>query len=246
MKKLLVAASVVALSAGSALAADLAARLYSKAPAVPVSPAYDWSGFYIGANLGGAWTDGRVTDAAMNGVPVATGTLRNSGVIGGGQIGYNYMATPNFLLGFEADIDGTSLKGSATSIDGSNRHTSRLNVFGTARGRAGFVQDNWLFYATGGFAWSEGSITRTQIVAVPRANPPIPAPAGTAETVTNTRGGWTAGGGIEWGFAPHWTVRAEYLYLNFGNTTAQFPLSNRQETSSLNMNVARLGVNYKF
>jgi outer membrane immunogenic protein len=246
MKKLVVAATVVALSGGWALAADVGSRpAFSKAPAT-VSPAYDWSGFYIGANVGGAWTNGRVTDTALNGAFVATGNSRNSGVIGGGQIGYNFMATPNVLLGLEADADGTSLRGSVTSIDGSNQHSSRLNAFGTARGRAGFVQDNWLFYATGGFAWSEGSITRTQIVAVPGANPPIPAAAGTVETAMTTRTGWTAGGGIERVFAAHWSVRVEYLYLNFSNATSVFPLANRQETSSLTMNVARVGVNYKF
>jgi outer membrane immunogenic protein len=250
MKKLVVAASVLAsllaLSAGSACAADLAAHPYAKAPAAPLSPAYDWSGFYIGVNLGGAWTHSSSINTALDRTFVSTGSGNNSGVIGGGQIGYNFMIAPGFLLGLEADADGTSLHESVTSPDGSNQRSSKLNAFGTVRGRAGFALDNWLFYGTGGFAWSQGSVTRTQIVAVPAATPPIPALAGTAETSSKTRDGWTAGGGIEWGFARNWTARAEYLYLNLGNTTSTFPLSNRQQTTSLNMNVARLAVNYRF
>ena len=62
----------------------------------------------------------------------------------------------------------------------------------------------------------------------------------------NTRTGWTVGAGIEWGISPNWTARVEYLYLDFGTTTSVFPLSNRQQTTSASMNIARFGVNYKF
>jgi outer membrane immunogenic protein len=88
-------------------------------------------------------------------------------------------------------------------------------------------------------------VTRTQIATV-AALPPIPALAGTVETASNTRTGWSAGAGVEWGIAQNWTVRVEYLYLDLGNATSVFPISNRLQTSSLNMNVARVGVNYKF
>ena len=168
-----------------------------------------------------------------------------SAVIGGGQIGYNFMAAPHLLLGVEADIQGSSAKNTATSPDGSNSYASKLDDFGTARGRVGFAQDNWLFYGTGGFAWSHGSVTRTQIVAVASV-PPIPAAAGTVETVNNTRTGWAAGAGIEWGISQNWTARVEYLHLDFGTANSVFPLSNRQQTISSSMNIARIGVNYKF
>jgi outer membrane immunogenic protein len=232
--------------AAPAFAADLPARAYSKAPAMasPVS-VYDWSGFYVGANVGGTWDNGTATNVALNGTFVSSGSAHNSGVIGGGQIGYNYMVSPGFLLGIEADVDGTSLKGSVLSLDGSNQHSSKLDAFGTVRGRAGFAENNWLFYGTGGFAWSEGSVTRTQITTV-AALPPIPAVAGTVETASNTRTGWAAGAGVEWGITQNWTARVEYLYLDLGNATSVFPLSNRQQTSSLTMNVARVGVSYKF
>jgi outer membrane immunogenic protein len=144
------------------------------------------------------------------------------------------MVSPSFLLGIEADVDGTSLKGSVLSIDGSNHHSSKLDAFGTVRGRVGFAQNNWLFYGTGGRAWSEGSVTRTQIATV-AAVPPIPAPAGTVETTSNTRTGWAAGAGVEWGVTQNWTARVEHLYLDLCNATSVFPLSNRQQTSSVSV-----------
>ena len=91
----------------------------------------------------------------------------------------------------------------------------------TARGRAGFTVDNWLFYGTGGFAWSEGTESRTQVVSVASV-PPIPAPGGTVESVSNTRTGWTAGAGVEWGLTQNWTARVEYLYLDLGSATSVF------------------------
>ena len=227
-----------------ALAADLAPRAYSKAPPV-ATPVYDWSGFYVGANVGGAWDNGSSTNRALDGTFVSAGTASNSGVIGGGQIGYNFMIAPNFLLGLGADVDGTSLKGTSPAVDGTNIHATRLDEFGTVRGRAGFAADNWLFYGTGGYAWSDGSVTRTQVATVV-AVPPIPAPGGTVETSNNFRNGWTVGAGVEWGITQNWTARVEYLYLDLGNATSTFLLSNRQQTSSLTMNVARVGVNYKF
>ena len=131
------------------------------------------------------------------------------------------------------------------SVDGTNSRSSRLDAFGTVRGRAGFTLDNWLFYGTGGYAWSDGSVTRTQIATVVSV-PPIPAPGGTMETSDNFRSGWTAGAGVEWGITQNWTAKVEYLYVDLGNANSVFPLSNRQQNSSLTMNVARFGVNYKF
>lgn len=250
MKKLAFVSFLLVASSGSALAADLGARPYSKAPPM-ISPAYDWSGFYIGANVGGAWTRESSSTTALNGVVGGGGNRGSglggaSGVVGGGQIGYNFMVAPNFLLGIEADVDGTSLRGSALSPNGADSGSAKVDAFGTVRGRAGFTQNNWLFYGTGGFAWSTGSVTRTQLVAQRTAVPPIPAAAGTVETASNTRTGWTAGGGVEWGFMQNWTVKAEYLYLDLGKVTSVFPLANRMQTNTLTMNVARIGVNYKF
>jgi outer membrane immunogenic protein len=250
MRKLLAATIISGLAAVSVampvLAADLPAREYIKGPAImPPVPYYDWSGFYIGVNVGGSWGHSSSTNTALDGTFVSSGSRNDSAVIGGGQIGYNFVVAPHFLLGVEADLQGSSSSATVTSPDGSNSFASKLDDFGTVRGRAGFTADNWLFYGTGGFAWSQGSVTRTQITAVASV-PPIPAPAGTVETASNTRTGWVAGAGIEWGVAANWTARVEYLYLDLGSVTSVFPLSNRQQTTSANMSIARIGVNYKF
>lgn len=96
-----------------------------------------------------------------------------------------------------------------------------------------------------GCSTAPAAVTRSQLVTVASV-PPIPAPSGTVETVNNTRTGWAAGAGIEWGITQNWTARVEYLYLDFGTATSVFPLSNRQQTTSASMNIARFGVNYKF
>jgi outer membrane immunogenic protein len=247
MKKLALAISVLSVGVAPAIAADLPAREYNPPSAMvaPV-PVFNWSGFYVGGNVGGSWDSSASTNTALDGTFVSAGSSHNSGVIGGGQLGYNFMAAPNFLVGIEADAQGTSLKGTETSIDGTNSRSAKLDAFGTVRGRAGFTADNWLIYGTGGFAWSDGSVTRTQISTVAGATPPIPAPGGTVETANGTRTGWTAGAGVEWGISRNWTAKVEYLYVDFGNSTAVFPLSNRQQTGSLTMNVGRIGFNYKF
>jgi outer membrane immunogenic protein len=153
------------------------------------------------------------TNAALDGTFVASGSRTDSAVIGSGQAGYNFLVAPHIMLGVEADIDASSAKSTVTSPDGSNSFASKLDDFGTVRGRAGFAQDNWLFYGTGGFASSHGSVTHTQIAAVATV-PPIPAAAGALESAPNTRTGWAAGAGIEWGITQNWTARAEYLYLD--------------------------------
>ena len=187
MNKSIASAFIAALAAISlaapACAADLPAREYRPPPVVAPVPAYDWSGFYIGGNIGGAWDSSTSTNRALDGTFVSSGSGNNSGVIGGGQIGYTFMASPNFLLGREADVEGSSRTGSVASIDGSNIHNSKLDDFCTARGRAGFTVNNWLFYGTGGFAWSDGTESRSQLATVV-ATPPIPAVGGSVESVS--------------------------------------------------------------
>ena len=125
----------------SASAADM--PLKAPAPAY-VPPAYNWTGFYLGLNVGGGLTSGGGFGDA-------------SGIIGGGQIGYNWQSVGSpFVIGLEADIQGADLSNSATAlgvtVDG------RLNAFGTVRGRLGYAWDRFMIYATGGWA-----VTRTQL-----------------------------------------------------------------------------------
>src|SRR6516162_6583641 len=139
MKKLLLAGIAFAAVAGPAIAADLARPVHRR-PVVVAAPVYTWTGFYVGGNVGYGWGDAN-TDLTANGnvtssagcvttgcpplniqVPASfafatSNTARPNGVIGGGQIGYNYQFSPKWMLGFEADIQGSGERGSNTFFD---------------------------------------------------------------------------------------------------------------------------------
>jgi outer membrane immunogenic protein len=225
-----------------ARAADLPAPTPYKAPPVMAPVAYNWSGLYFGANGGGVWTrNSETTTDVATGAVITTGTTNTSGFLVGGQIGFNWMFGGNWVGGVEADGDWVSDKNSVLSLDGSNRHDGKLEALGTGRARFGYAANNWLFYATGGVAWSEGQVTRTQIFGAVNA-----ATAGTVETVNNTRVGWTAGGGVEVGITPNWTARAEYLFMGFDKLSYTFPLAGRTTSSTADVQVVRGALNYKF
>jgi len=214
-----VSAFVVAFS-GAAAATDLPMPYKAPRPVVAPAPAvYNWTGFYAGVNLGGGWAQGTNTGtltAATGGGPfVATSSssANLSGVIGGGQIGYNWQ-TGHLVFGLEADIDGSSESGSASASCGiagcTTMGTPKVDAFGTLRGRLGYAQDNWLFYVTGGFAWQHITNTITDTAA-----------GGTATlfSASTTQGGYVVGVGAETAFAPRWTAGIEYLYMDTGSFT---------------------------
>jgi outer membrane immunogenic protein len=234
MKRLLLAsAAAIALSA-PALAADLGARMPVKAPAYVA--AYNWTGFYLGVNLGGGWGTFDETVTSPFG-SVAT-SERMSGVIGGGQVGYNWQ-TGNLLFGLEADLQGSGEQGSITGTGGiiTVTTTDRLRWFGTGRGRVGYAADRWLFYVTGGGAWQNTSRDVTVTVAG------IGGGTATASD-SGTRFGWTLGGGVETALWANWTGGVEYLYIDTGNQT----ITNAVATTSLRErnNIVRAKLNYRF
>ena len=288
MKKLAIAAvKASALLTGivTASAADLA---YKAAP-VPMAPAvFSWTGFYIGANVGGAWTNANggsdfaplfppfiVLPPAVAIPTVIPGQLaslvgdgRRSGVIGGGQIGYNWQVN-QFVLGFEADAVGSGLKGSSATASRTvgapifavpvtqtvTLDSGRIDWMASFRGRAGFAVNQALFYVTGGAAVAEFGGSRTTLV----NGPGIDIPAGTF-TATNggssTRWGWTVGGGIEWAFNQNWSVAGEYRHTDFGNRAQTFDIPSGlaaapifftgTSSSRLTVDQATARLNYRF
>jgi len=225
MKELwLSAGSAVAFVAASSIASAADLSMPLKAPPPPPT-LYDWTGFYIGASIGGVWANGLLTND-LTGVSFSTGT-NQSGVAGGGTVGYNFQIAPNFVLGIEGTLDGTSL-GTTSSIG--------TNWVATIAGRAGVAANNWLFYAKGGGGWADNTGSIFSLT------------TGTTVTVTNTPGGWLVGGGIEYGFAPSWTVKLEYDYLGLThwNTATPFPLVGEVVTAERNFNMVMVEVNYRF
>ncbi|ARN81607.1 outer membrane protein [Methylocystis bryophila] len=258
-----VAGLALALVAGSAFAADLPSR---KAPIIELPPpVFTWTGLYGGINIGYGFGNGDQDPGALfyapythivyPGIPITTlpmGTAWSipnnlNGVLGGGQVGFNYQFNPWLVVGLEADIQATDIhsqgNGIGGAIDGLGPHTSyatqnkSVDWFGTVRGRVGVTfpsMPNLLVYGTGGLAY--GNVVHSVNVsdffsAVPSTSPITGAPPfslavmGAGTNYDQTKIGWTAGGGVEYfPFVAHpllktFSVKLEYLYTDLGSTT---------------------------
>jgi outer membrane immunogenic protein len=257
MKKIILATVLAGIGSTAALAADLGARTYTKAPAMMASVS-NWTGLYIGGNVGYGWGNGN-TDFSFLPTPAAFGTPntsldnRSHGVIGGAQIGYNWQMG-SLLTGLEADIQGSGIKSSVRSgpvfntfavafVPGSFLSSDqKLSWFGTVRGRLGIaVTPDILLYATGGLAYGQVDDSAQTFFT---ATAQFPA------TVSKIRAGWTAGAGAEWMFARQWSAKVEYLYLDLGNVSSLTNISSAgtQVNYSWKMqdHIVRAGVNYHF
>jgi outer membrane immunogenic protein len=235
---------------GAASAADL-----GRAPPPAAAPApYTWNGWYIGGNAGGGWTNhnNETFSASGFGVNVVSVSTNNNsvGFIGGGQLGYNWQWTPNWLIGFEGDFDGGHLDrggnatfggGPALVPPGSALAMSvTLNWLASARGRLGYTWDTFMLYGTGGGAWANVDFTGTATLG---------SFGTTFGSFSDTRSGWVAGGGGEWGFAPNWSLGVEYLHYQFDSRSATVSTVNGPVTFAFGeprIEVVRARLNYKF
>jgi high affinity Mn2+ porin len=233
----------ILLTAGGAAAADLP---YYKAPVAP--PAlYDWTGFYFGANIGYAFGNSNWT-ASSGGSVLDHGSLNlsqgydanNQGGswFNGLQVGYNRMLANRVVIGVEADVtassfanySGNRIGNTIPVLGGAETYSDNVFASGTVRGRIGYAPGNWLFYATGGFAWTSEQFTNSN----------------GGDSAFQQRVGWAAGVGVEGPLIPHWTVKAEYLFTGYGNKSIDFLSSGQQFTSNLSEQEVRVGVNYHF
>jgi outer membrane immunogenic protein len=171
-----------------------------------------WTGLYLGVNGGYAW---RQKDDQFS-YPINLDDPGNEGFagigaeggFGGGQIGYSVqgaLGTPWLVTGIEADFQGGDIKGSGIDALSENLQT-RLDWFGTVRGRLGYAASNTLFYFTGGYAYGRLKQHAENTDYTPTA----------VYESTVTAGGYVLGGGIEYKFNPSWSLKAEYQYMNFG------------------------------
>jgi outer membrane immunogenic protein len=191
--------------AGTASAADMAVKA---PPPAPLPVIYNWSGFYIGANGGGAWSD-KCWDLTTFRVPVASfreGCHNASGGVVGGQVGYRWQSA-SWVFGLEAQGDWADLKGSNVSLFTPIwTNNSKIEAFGLFTGQVGYAWNNVLWYVKGGAAVTDdkyrGTVTATGAV---------------FDSASETRWGGVVGTGLEWGFAPNWSVAVEYDHLFMGN-----------------------------
>jgi outer membrane immunogenic protein len=243
MKKALVAAiGLVALGTAPVLAADLPARTYGKAPSM-VAAVYDWSGFYLGLNGGGASSRDCLTITSVAGAavtPNSEGCHNATGGLAGGQIGYRWQSA-SWVFGVEAQGDWADLKGSSASLTALIPYTNqtKIDAIGLFTAQVGYTWSNVLWYVKGGAAVTNNSyssfFTATGVV---------------FNNVSETRWGGAVGTGIEFGFAPNWSVAAEYDHLFMGNPNVTFPASNIAVTRSDNIrqgvDMGTLRLNYRF
>ena len=221
MKRLLLAGAAFSV-ATAASAADMQARPYSKAPPAMVSPAYNWSGFYVGAMGGYGW-----------------GTDAGSGGFGGGTVGYNWQFPGSqFVFGVEVDAAGASIKDRFTEevdigVLTPLTQDSKINSFGSVTGRAGFAMDAVLLYAKGGFAWGNNKTT----MSLPEF--------GITSSDSHTHTGFTIGGGLEYLFTPNWSAKGEYMYTSLGSETYNL-LGDQLASGNIDFHTIKVGVNYHF
>ncbi|WP_167561346.1 outer membrane protein [Bradyrhizobium sp. AS23.2] len=253
--------------AGAASAADLPARTYTKAPP-PIAVAYDWTGFYIGGNVGGIWQDNSgATNFIQTDNVVLTNpqndSVSNGAVFGGVHAGYNWQVT-RWVFGVEADWDWTDAKNSfcrqtdtrsrpCTDLDrGFLTYSEKTEWLASVRGRLGFAWDRVMVYATGGAAWGD---VKTSINANCLNGGCGNANVRLNQTVnfSDTRTGWVAGAGIETMLTPSWLLRAEYLHYDLGSAdyAAVFPSNlvapqTATRSRSFQYDTLRAGLSYKF
>jgi outer membrane immunogenic protein len=275
-----------------ASAADIARPVYKAPPPVPVAT---WTGFYIGGNLGYGWGTHEMSQSIAAGpgalvVPAGTTLYGGAqafdvdprGIIGGGQIGYNWQFHPSWVFGVETDFQASDMKRSTGCIQTCNVGTTiapgflpaffpvtfsdntaehKLNWFGTVRGRLGYTNGPSLFYVTGGLAYGEvernasvaGTTTAFGLFNLNTFNGTLNA--------KSTKTGWTLGGGMETVLAGAWTIKAEYLFMDFGSVTDSFNTIYRSSlipgqagqvagvrtiSGDLNEHILRVGLNYRF
>jgi outer membrane immunogenic protein len=207
MKKLLLASVALAALNVAASAADLP----RKAPPAPVmaAPVYDWNGFYIGVMGGYGWSDS--TRVRVNGIDF-TGAGNLKGGFVGGTLGYNYAPLgSSWLFGIEVDGAWADIKNSATgpTVFGTLTVGDKIDAIGSVTGRLGWTFGPGLLYAKGGWAWADQRLSATLVG---------PLAVATASQ-TNFHSGWTVGGGLEYLFAPNWSGKIEYMYVDLGTTT---------------------------
>jgi outer membrane immunogenic protein len=221
MKKILFGiASLAAVSMiAPASAADLAARPYTKAAPMMAAAMYDWSGFYVGLNGGGA-----SSRSCWDVVPVAAGPLLSegcqnaTGAVAGGQIGYRWQ-TSQFVFGLEAQGDWADLSASQRSnqfilVPGDATFNARVRSFGLFTGQVGYAWNNVLGYIKGGAAVTEN-----------RYDHRFAATNTLFDSARDTRWGGTVGVGLEYGFIPNWSVAIEYDHLFMGRRNENFTIA---------------------
>ena len=262
MKNMLLGTVALIVLAGPAFAADMAPRMYTKAAPV-VAPIYNWSGFYAGIHAGYTFGDRTNVETSglaplnvgnvLSGARAANVGVNRDGFIGGGQIGWNWQSNSPWVWGLEADISYTDVNSTTNfvtflppaNLSLNNSLSSKMDYFGTVRGRLGYAWDRTMVYATGGLAYGQVENSAAFFNAANALQ--------FVGSTRNTKTGYTVGGGIEHAWMGNWTVKAEYLYYDLGgNDVTVIATPTGGSSGAYNSNfrndghIVRAGLNYKF
>jgi outer membrane immunogenic protein len=231
IRRLLLSSTALATMSGMAFAADLSMR---PAPAPFIAPpAFTWTGFYIGATVGGV----SLSTTSFEGCSDCSSQNNlGGGVIAGGTLGYNYQMG-NIVLGLEGDFSYAGAQSNFTDDFNGIFGKSQLTDLGTARVRLGYTPwDRTLLYVTGGFAWGDLKNSLGEDFPVP----------GVSQSTRKTASGWTIGGGIEQAITDHVTVKVEALYVDLGKTKGCDNYCGCRTSFKNTAVVGRVGLNVKF
>jgi outer membrane immunogenic protein len=219
MKRFILAACAGLVATAMALpsfAADFPRTAYM-APAS--SAPWNWTGFYIGINGGYGFGKSNWTSAGGT-----TGDFNVNGALAGGTIGYN-LQTGLWVWGLEGDVDASWIKGTDATVCCETKNS----WLATARGRIGYAFDRWMPFLTGGAAFGDVKMT----------------PIGFGSE-TDTRFGWTVGGGLEYAFMGAWSAKLEYLYVDLGKASCSVATCGVANDVTFKTSIVRGGINYHF
>ena len=252
---LLASTALCAILAPSAFAADLPTK--KGPPPAPVAAPFSWTGFYIGGNVGGLWS--RNTVDASGGYSFGSSAITSDrrdpfGVVGGVQAGYNYQFQ-RFVVGVEGDLDWSGAKsdvnypGFFSISSAAASRSASLPFFADLRGRVGYAFDRFLPYVTAGVVFADVKNKLSDPGEIINVSPDElitlvdPASFGRSSAT-----GWTIGGGVEYAIDSHWSVKAEYLYMQFPDVTRTWSSDKVFERFKFKdeAEIARLGLNYRF
>jgi outer membrane immunogenic protein len=263
MRRLLLASSALVL-AGPAFAADLPARMPVKAPPAVAAVPYTWTGCYLGGHVGAGWDRTSFSDPGtpfpgflfvppsiqqtLAPVGASVGVNSRAGVVGGVQAGCDYQFANNWVIGLGGDFAWSDIHGLANDpfFVGKNGGpvpiSTRTNEIASLTGRVGYAWDHFLLYGKGGGAWAHDnySIQNLNCALFTTCN----------LTGSTDRTGWTAGVGLEWAFADHWSALVEYDHYGFGSKGLAFfdPVNvlTRVYNVKQDVDVVKVGINYRF
>jgi outer membrane immunogenic protein len=262
----------------------MAADMALKAPAPPVA-AFSWTGFYAGLNAGGVWANSDaqtslncnvapgvpspyICDSLGNGAAAAaavnasgTGSINTSGFTGGIQAGYNWQG-PALIYGLEVDFGSFSLRGSHQGTGAYPGFPASPLAFGNSFAISSSISTDWLFtfrgrvgapLTTNLMAYATGGLAVTRLTVSDSFSDSAGAVGSAAQT--DSRVGWVVGAGLEYALVNNWSIKAEYLFMDFGKVTATGTITTPglggyaqgiSTSSDLTANVARVGVNRRF